>query len=881
MRMPDPTSAPSKLSSYPGVVLRHRGSRRTVRPWRHRSLTVAALIVAALTVSVVAPTSAQVLDEDADNSTARGFDLGSAGGETVGSGAGQANPGFGLATPLQVDPLFGSATTSVPIVVPPGRKNATPQLTLRYSSSAPNGPFGVGWDLSLGAVQRNTRQGVPVSQTSPFPYDDGYGFILSFPRGTVLLDRCYDAQTPALCTRWASQVEEVWVDAQFDRGANLWRVKDKSGVQYTFGGPPASRTGPNVNDDAGTFSWGLVRIEDPNSNRIVAQYSAPDLLSGANPYSYLDQIDYGGSTAGGFGDIFHVKVTYQTGRPDMPISYKGGFPVQVTRRAETIKVWADGGPFSVTNPSRTYRLSYLQDADTATSQLRTVHLDVPGEMSPPDTTFTYESKPNGLDGEVDAVFDYMPTAKARAVLQQFAKGSPGPRVKSGFIDVNGDHLPDFLDGYSGNESAGLVLYLNTGNYRFERQNGGALWTSLVHRLSFDGSSTGFSRLLDMTGDGLPDLVMLAQGQGVGTCTGTGNPNTTCAWAVYPNIAGQLSTPALQWTGVPTTLLGKFPNPIQTQAAAGRQAQLIDLNGDGLPDLIHCNAWSEAAPRCNFHRNTGTGFADPELWEVPNIPPQWFDDPANGMKTWSSTLRWGPLGAAVGDGASQQGCATHSIIYAYHLIKTLVDINGDGLPDIVTNGEPRTLCIQCGSCCSLPCCDSPGCSLPAWRRTFSNSTSLEPWQVAFNTGAGFEDPVSWAGTENRLDPVYQDFTRYNNSGTTRILQDVNGDGLPDYVNFVEDDADWEVALNMGDSFAGDPLTRPTWSNIGSNTALVDKATPGGVYDGKVRSMPLDIDGDGITDRLTVVGSTSVFFRVRPGKPPRANLLRRIDNGVGGS
>lgn len=851
----------------------------------------AQLLLLLATISFFHPDRAigQALDVDADNSTEHGFALGTANRQLPDAAGGTANPGFGLSTPLTVDPLFGSSTTSVPIIVPPGRKNATPEVILRYSSSATNGPFGVGWDLSLGAVQRDTRKGVPISGTS---YDDAYGFVLTFPRGTILLDRCLDGQQPSLCNSWGSQVEEIWVSAQFDRAANQWRVKDKSGIQYTFGATGA-RTGWNVNSNGGTFGWFLTRIDDPNANRIVVQYTSPDLVSGANPFAYLDQIDYGGNRAAGYSDIFHVKVTYQSGRQDAPASYKGGFAARATMRADSIKVWADTGSFSSTNPNRKYRLAYQQDPDTGVSQLYSVGLDVPGETSPPDTTFTYETKPNGLNGAANAVFDFMPTVKARSVLQQF-EANPS-RIKSGFLDVNGDHLPDFLDGYSGNEAAGLVLYLNKGGYTFQRQNNGAVWTSLTHRLSYDGSSTGFERFLDITGDGLPDLV--TQGSGTTACT-TSATNQTCSWSVYPNIAGQISPTALSWPGVPTALLGKFPNPIQRTAAASQQAQLIDLNGDGLPDLIHCGAWTAAQPYCDFRRNLGTtgsggtlvglGFAAATSWYVPNIPSEWFDDPLNKMASgpndiWD-TLRWGPLAASVGDGQSNQGGADFndncflSQIYGYHLLKTIVDINGDGLPDLVSSGEPTQFCIPC----TTQCCGFPNCaSGRTW--SYTNSQSLLPWQVAYNTGAGFTDvdPAGWQGTERRSDIPYLDYTRFTNSGTVSLLEDVNGDSLPDYVNFIDNNQDWEVGINTGDHFTGNSSSRPTWSNIGSNRALIDKAPPTGAYDGKVRSTLLDLDGDGIIDRVTVVGTTSVFFQVQPGKPPRANLLKRIDTGVGSS
>ncbi|WP_036773646.1 SpvB/TcaC N-terminal domain-containing protein [Photorhabdus australis] len=58
----------------------------------------------------------------------------------------------------------GAATLSIPLPVSPGRGYA-PAGSLNYHSLAGNGPFGIGWAISLPAVRRRTRKGAPA-------YDD-------------------------------------------------------------------------------------------------------------------------------------------------------------------------------------------------------------------------------------------------------------------------------------------------------------------------------------------------------------------------------------------------------------------------------------------------------------------------------------------------------------------------------------------------------------------------------------------------------------------------------------------------------------------------------------------------------------------------------------
>src|SRR5215472_15099375 len=79
----------------------------------------------------------------------------------------------GIGETFSPDLFTGTGNFNVPLALPPGRNGFQPTLALVYSTGNGNGPFGLGWDLSVPGVSRKTSKGVPV-------YDDTKDtFILS------------------------------------------------------------------------------------------------------------------------------------------------------------------------------------------------------------------------------------------------------------------------------------------------------------------------------------------------------------------------------------------------------------------------------------------------------------------------------------------------------------------------------------------------------------------------------------------------------------------------------------------------------------------------------------------------------------------------------
>lgn len=67
----------------------------------------------------------------------------------------------GIGEKFATNPVTGTCSVTIPIAVSPGRTGFGPQLTLSYDSGSGNGPFGLGWSLSLPQITRKTDKGLP------------------------------------------------------------------------------------------------------------------------------------------------------------------------------------------------------------------------------------------------------------------------------------------------------------------------------------------------------------------------------------------------------------------------------------------------------------------------------------------------------------------------------------------------------------------------------------------------------------------------------------------------------------------------------------------------------------------------------------------------
>jgi len=131
----------------------------------------------------------------------------------------------GIGEKFSTDLFTGSANFNVPIELPAGRNGFQPQLSLGYSSGSGNGPFGLGWSLSIPGIARQTSKGIPR-------YDDAQDvFILSGAEDLV------PVESGPNFTRYRLRTEGLFARITHHSGVegNYWKVESKDGLISIYG----------------------------------------------------------------------------------------------------------------------------------------------------------------------------------------------------------------------------------------------------------------------------------------------------------------------------------------------------------------------------------------------------------------------------------------------------------------------------------------------------------------------------------------------------------------------------------------------------------------------------------------------------------------------
>jgi RHS repeat-associated protein len=275
----------------------------------------------------------------------------------------------GLGETFSPDLHTGTGNLSMPIAVPSGRGGFQPDVTLVYSSGQGNGPFGMGWSLSVPGVSRDTSHRVPA-------YDDERDvFLLSGAEPLVPMS------SPATgTTRYRPRTEAQFARITHVKSAaeDFWEVRSRSGLKSRYGhaGELGHDTAVVRNPDVAerVFAWHLTETVDPFGNRIEYLYERePAQEDGPHRWDqiYLKTIRYGDyRPAGDPQFLVTVDFVYEP-RPDPFSTYKAAFEIRTTQRCTRIEISTHADASRLT---RVNHLNYLDDIDRGAAPANGVSL---------------------------------------------------------------------------------------------------------------------------------------------------------------------------------------------------------------------------------------------------------------------------------------------------------------------------------------------------------------------------------------------------------------------------------------------------------------------------------------------------------------------------
>src|SRR6266542_786456 len=482
---------------------------------------------------------------------------------------------------FQTDLFTGRFSYSIPIVVAPGRQGAQPLLALAYNSSGGNGWCGVGWNLDVGFIQRDTRRGPPIkwgATNALSEYDDTKCFVANF--GGV--NACLVLVGPANNNPSDFRAE---VDTTFQRYRYYWnstdpywQVIDKGGNSFFFGRTSASRmentrSGWNPpNSGKAVFRWALDRVIDVNGNETTLAYSKTSGML------YLSNISYNGHTNGPISATHTVDFAL-IGRSDKTISFQPGYRVETTQLLSNITVKVSG------NLVRRYQLNYTNSASTFRSLVSSVTtFGSDNTSSLPPQTFFYQVKPFSFEASRGWPGVYAEANDYSTDGWYSSEGVDGYQDTFAVtIDVDGDGLPDRVMRQLSSPYTYWAVQRNTGS-SFYPANGIYQWGPLDSQgystdtqwnaVSGSHQDETSSDLVDLNGDGFPDRIMRHRD------------------SPYTNFVVQFNLGIPGWGGLsvsnnwgPVTNESSIQEWRSLRYGTIVKKDLLDINGDGLLDRV--------------------------------------------------------------------------------------------------------------------------------------------------------------------------------------------------------------------------------------------------------------------------------------------------------
>ena len=353
----------------------------------------------------------------------------------------------GLGETFAPDLFTGTGNFNVPLALPSGRNGFQPELSLVYSTGHPNGPFGLGWDLSIPSVSRKTSKGVPRYRDDGLDSSGQDTFVLSGMDDLVQLSE----SQPGI-KKFRPKTERLFADIEHIRNGthNSWRVRSRDGLVSVFGTAALAEDAAVIADPSNPskiFCWKLINTTDSFGNRIEFQYLRDRGQDGSHRWDqlYLERIQYVDfDRDGATRFLVSVMFAYEP-RPDPFSNYRSGFDIRTRLRCTRIEIRTNAVEDLLV---RIYQMVYLDDRvaagelPIATRPLNSVSLLSQIRMQGHDRGETEQLPP--------LEFGYTRFDPARRRFQPLTAGGESMPARSlgnedfELVDLFGNGLPDIV-----------------------------------------------------------------------------------------------------------------------------------------------------------------------------------------------------------------------------------------------------------------------------------------------------------------------------------------------------------------------------------------------------------------------------------------------------
>ena len=474
----------------------------------------------------------------------------------------------------------GSLNYGYQFVVPPGRLGLQPSLALAYSSQGSlRGGIAAGWSLDVPIIQRDYSGGSMGKGPGTTNHED-IPFMSSMSGGHQLVP-VSDEQTDPEWQAYRARQDDQYIRYERKRIGGQWRARTLDGKTWYFGMGHDGESDtletyvPHMRDASGTAfpvddRQPLTRVVDPFGNTIHYYWIIEGLENSGVPSrdtaagAFLKTIRYSENYDAGLPSHARVEFEYVPGTFCSEFPESGELPVGASLDFRGGSAWFSGRntldrvetfvrqtPSAPEEKVRRVKLgiaSLCPSNGGATRQLNTVTVTTPEgpsvaapQLSPP-ITFEYGDSARSFDAAPKTFILPGPVSGASSVSSALSWGSirgydeeGEPTLEQTLLDFDGDGRLDMLR-MSPQGECMFDFYRNTGS-KFQR-----------------------TRTLDFPNEGLEWELNSA----------TPKPGEGCS----------LSARRTKWNNKESNIV-----PGQVQYGTYLSHRFIDMNKDGLPDLV--------------------------------------------------------------------------------------------------------------------------------------------------------------------------------------------------------------------------------------------------------------------------------------------------------